>query len=101
MGQRKRESRNRAIVLGGQHRLRPILITAVTTILGMLPLVAPILLPGVFGPVEGRAASWAPIGLVILGGLTTSTFLTLIILPTLYSLIDDLTAFAGRVRRAV
>ena len=93
--------RNRAIVLGGQHRLRPILITAVTTILGMLPLVAPILLPGVFGPVEGRAASWAPIGLVILGGLTTSTFLTLIILPTLYSLIDDLTAFAGRVRRAV
>jgi hydrophobic/amphiphilic exporter-1 (mainly G- bacteria), HAE1 family len=93
--------RNRAIVLGGQHRLRPILITAVTTILGMLPLVAPILLPGVFGPVEGRAASWAPIGLVILGGLTTSTFLTLIILPTLYSLIDDLTGFVGRVRRAV
>jgi HAE1 family hydrophobic/amphiphilic exporter-1 len=92
--------RNEAIVQGGQHRLRPILITAVTTIFGMMPLVAPILLPQVFGPVEGRAASWAPIGLVIIGGLTTSTFLTLLIIPTIYSLIDDVTALARRVVRA-
>ncbi len=92
--------RTRAIVLGGQHRLRPILITAVTTILGMLPLVAPILMPQWFGPLEGRAATWAPIGLVILGGLTTSTFLTLIILPTVYSLVDDLSRFVQRVVRA-
>jgi len=90
-------SRREAILLGGQHRLRPILITAVTTILGLLPLVAPILFPRWFGPVEGRSGSWAPIGLVILGGLTTSTFLTLIITPTLYSLVDDLTLFAKRV----
>jgi HAE1 family hydrophobic/amphiphilic exporter-1 len=54
----------------------------------------------VFGPLEGRAASWAPISLVIVGGLTTSTFLTLIIIPTIYSLIDDLSRFAGRVARA-
>ncbi|TDI13932.1 MAG: efflux RND transporter permease subunit [Acidobacteria bacterium] len=92
--------RTEAIVLGGQHRLRPILITAVTTILGMLPLVAPILMPQWFGPLEGRAATWAPIGLVILGGLTTSTFLTLIILPTIYSLVDDLSRFVQRVARA-
>jgi HAE1 family hydrophobic/amphiphilic exporter-1 len=92
--------RTQAIVLGGQHRLRPILITAVTTILGMLPLVAPILMPQWFGPLEGRAATWAPIGLVILGGLTTSTFLTLIILPTIYSLVDDLSRFVQRVARA-
>jgi HAE1 family hydrophobic/amphiphilic exporter-1 len=92
--------RNQAIVLGGQHRVRPILITAVTTILGMLPLVAPILMPQWFGPLEGRAATWAPIGLVILGGLTTSTFLTLVILPTIYSLVDDLSRFVGRVTRA-
>jgi HAE1 family hydrophobic/amphiphilic exporter-1 len=94
-------SRDEAILLGGRHRLRPILITAITTILGMLPLVAPILLPQWFGPLEGRAATWAPIGLVIIGGLTTSTFLTLMIIPTIYSLIDDLTVFARRVLRAL
>jgi HAE1 family hydrophobic/amphiphilic exporter-1 len=93
--------RGAAIVLGGQHRLRPILITAITTILGLTPMVVPFLLPQVFGPLEGRAASWAPIGLVIIGGLTTSTFLTLMIIPTIYSLVDDLTRFLRRVARAV
>ncbi|MDX1500890.1 MAG: efflux RND transporter permease subunit [Thermoanaerobaculia bacterium] len=93
--------RDEAILAGGQHRMRPILITAITTILGMLPLVAPFLLPQLFGAAEGRAASWAPIGLVIIGGLTTSTFLTLLIIPTIYSLIDDLARFARRVLGAV
>jgi HAE1 family hydrophobic/amphiphilic exporter-1 len=93
--------RTQAIIRGGQNRMRPILITAVTTILGLMPMVAPFLFPQWFGPVEGRAATWAPIGLVIVGGLTTSTFLTLIIIPTVYSLIDDLTRFARRVARAV
>ena len=93
--------REEAIVKGGQHRLRPILITAITTILGMTPMVAPFLFPQWFGPVEGRAATWAPIGLVIIGGLTTSTFLTLIIIPTIYSLVDDFTRFIRRVAGAV
>jgi multidrug efflux pump subunit AcrB len=60
-------------------------------------MVAPILLPQWFGPLEGRAGTWAPIGLVIIGGLTTSTFLTLMIIPTVYSLIDDLARFLRRV----
>ncbi len=94
-------ARDEAILQGGQHRLRPILITAVTTILGLTPMVAPFLLPQWFGEVEGRAASWAPIGLVIVGGLTTSTFLTLLIIPTIYSLIDDFSRFARRVARAL
>ena len=68
--------------------------------LGLLPMAAPFLLPSVFGPIEGRAAFWAPIGLVILGGMTTSTFLTLMIIPTLYSLMEDLIRFAKRVARA-
>jgi HAE1 family hydrophobic/amphiphilic exporter-1 len=93
--------RNEAIVLGGRHRLRPILITAITTILGLTPMVAPFLFPQIFGPLEGRAASWAPIGLVIIGGLTTSTFLTLLIIPTIYSLVDDCTRFFRRVVRAI
>jgi HAE1 family hydrophobic/amphiphilic exporter-1 len=94
-------SREEAIIKGGQHRLRPILITAVTTILGLLPMVAPFLLPQWFGAVEGRAATWAPIGLVIVGGLTTSTFLTLMIIPTIYSLIDDISLFFRRLAAAV
>ena len=93
--------RTQAIIRGGRHRFRPILITAVTTILGLMPMVAPILFPQWFGPVEGRAGTWAPIGLVIMAGLTTSTFLTLMIIPTVYSLIDDFTLFLERVARAL
>jgi HAE1 family hydrophobic/amphiphilic exporter-1 len=93
-------SRNAAIIQGGRDRLRPIIMTAATTMLGLLPMAAPFLLPSVFGAIEGRAAFWAPIGLVILGGMTTSTFLTLMIIPTLYSLMEDLIRFAKRVARA-
>ena len=82
--------RDEAIVLGGRHRLRPILMTAMTTVLGLSPMVAGYFLPSVFGAPDGRAAFWAPVGLVILGGLTTSTFLTVMVIPTIYSLIDDL-----------
>ena len=92
--------RDEAIVLGGSHRLRPILMTAMTTVLGLLPMVAPLILPGVLGTVEGRAGNWAPVGLVILAGLTTSTFLTLVIIPTIYSLVDDCARFAGKIVRA-
>ncbi|HVS14325.1 MAG TPA: efflux RND transporter permease subunit [Thermoanaerobaculia bacterium] len=93
-------SREEAVILGGKHRLRPILMTAVTTILGLSPMVAPFFLPSVFGQPEGRAAFWAPVGLVILGGLTTSTFLTLLVTPTIYTLVDDATRFFRRVARA-
>jgi len=92
--------RDEAILTGGRHRLRAILMTAMTTILGLLPMTAPLFLPQFFGSAQGRAGTWAPVGLVILGGLTTSTFLTLVIIPTVYSLIDDLTAFTRRVVRA-
>jgi hydrophobic/amphiphilic exporter-1 (mainly G- bacteria), HAE1 family len=93
--------RREAIVRGGRDRLRAIAMTAITTIVGLLPMVAPILLPQWFGPVEGRAGTWAPVGLVILGGLTTSTFLTLLIVPTLYSVVDDLAVFCRKVAARV
>ena len=89
--------RTAAILEAGRVRLRPILITAVTTIFGLMPMVAPILFPEQFGPLEGRAGTWAPIGLVIMGGLTTSTVLTLLIIPTVYSLVDDLAGFFRRI----
>ena len=90
-------SRREAIVQGGRHRLRPILMTALTTILGLLPMVAPLIFPGWLGQPEGQAANWAPTCLVILGGLTTSTFLTLLIIPTVYTLVDDMAGFSRRV----
>jgi HAE1 family hydrophobic/amphiphilic exporter-1 len=94
-------TRDEAIVLGGRHRLRPILMTAITTVLGLSPMVAGYFLPSVFGAPDGRAAFWAPVGLVILGGLMTSAFLTVMVIPIVYSLVDDLTVFVGRIAAAV
>ncbi|NIM13028.1 MAG: MMPL family transporter [Candidatus Aminicenantes bacterium] len=86
-GMAKRE----AIIQGGKDRMRPIIMTAITTIFGVLPLALPVLMPGLFPAAQGRAAMWAPISVAILGGLTTSTFFTLIILPTFYSISDSVT----------
>ena len=84
-------AKNAAIVQAGKDRMRPILMTAITTIFGVLPLALPVLMPGLFPAAQGRAVMWAPISITILGGLTTSTFFTLIILPTFYSISDSLT----------
>ncbi|MEA2064169.1 MAG: efflux RND transporter permease subunit [Gemmatimonadota bacterium] len=94
-------ARHDAILEGVRQRLRPILMTATTTVLSLLPMTAPLLAPWLFGPAEGRAAMWGPVGLAILGGMTTSTFLTLVITPTLYSLFDDLALGAGYTVRRV
>ena len=89
-------ARRAAILRGGQNRMRPILMTAGTTILNLMPLV----LPMVYGTAEGFARRWGPIGLVVVSGLATSTLLTLLLAPTLYSLLDDLSLWARRVMRA-
>jgi HAE1 family hydrophobic/amphiphilic exporter-1 len=86
-------SRRDAILAGGQDRLRPILMTATTTILGLLPLVVPM----IYGTAEGYARMWGPIGLVIISGLLVSALLTLVILPTIYSLMDDFTHYGKRI----
>ncbi len=64
-----------AIALSGQSRIRPVLMTAFTTILGMVPMAV--------STGEG-AEMWQPLGIVVIGGLTVSTFLTLYIVPVLY-----------------
>ena len=84
-------SRDEAIVQGGKDRMRPIIMTAITTIFGVLPLALPFLLPQLFPAAGRRAQMWAPISVAIIGGLTTSTLFTLIFLPTFYSISDTVT----------
>ncbi len=89
--------RHEAILRGGQNRMRPIMMTAFTTILNLMPLV----LPMVFGTAEGFAKRWGPVGLVVVSGLVTSTMLTLFLAPTLYSLLDDMAGWWRRVLHEV
>ena len=65
---------DKAIMEAGQTRMRPILMTTVTTVLGMLPLT------GWFGASEGTELR-APMAIVVIAGLTASTLLTLIVIP--------------------
>ena len=68
---------NQSVIEAGKSRLRPVLMTSITTILGMLPLA--------IGVGEG-SETWQPMGIAIIGGLTVSMLLTLIVIPVLYSL---------------
>ena len=66
---------NEAIQMSGQSRMRPVLMTAFTTILGMVPMAVS----------QGEGAEmWRPLGIVVIGGLTVATFLTLYIVPVVY-----------------
>ena len=64
-----------AVVTAGRSRLRPVLMTTLTTILGMVPMA--------ISNGEG-AEMWRPLGISVIGGLTVSTILTLILVPVLY-----------------
>ncbi|MFI7520854.1 efflux RND transporter permease subunit [Micromonospora globbae] len=70
-----------AVVEGGRHRLRPILMTAVATIFALLPMAF-----GLTG--EGGFIS-QPLAVVVIGGLLSSTVLTLILVPTLYTMVEN------------
>lgn len=75
----------RAVIDGGRSRLRPVVMTTLTTILGMVPMAV--------GSGQG-SEMWKPMGVAVIGGLTFSTILTLLFVPVLYC------SFAGRgVRR--
>jgi HAE1 family hydrophobic/amphiphilic exporter-1 len=80
--------RREALLRAGQTRLRPILMTALVSIMGGLPVALGI---GTSGAEWRRA-----LGIAVLGGLTTSTFLTLFVIPVVYTLLEDL---VGRLRR--
>ena len=72
--------RTEAIIEAGKARLRPILMTAMTTLFGVLPIA--------YGSAEGMELM-QPMGIVVVGGLISSTFLTLIVIPVFYQIFDD------------
>ncbi len=86
--------RKEAILLAGKTRLRPILMTALTTILAMLPLA--------IGLGEGAELS-APMATAVAGGLIFSTFLTLVLVPCMYIILenigDKIKGFVGRKKK--
>ncbi len=79
--------RNEAIVTAGRIRLRPIMMTTLAMIFGMLPLALSL----------GKGAEMrAPMARAVIGGMLTSTFLTLLVVPVMYARLDDFSAWLRR-----
>ena len=79
--------RTEAIITAGRTRLRPIMMTTLAMIFGMIPLALAL---------GAGAEMRAPMARAVIGGLITSTFLTLLVVPVMYSVLDD---FGGWIRR--
>jgi len=69
-----------AVTLGGRHRLRPVLMTALTTIFGALPMA--------LSRHEG-AEMWRPLGITVIGGMLVSTAVTLVLIPVIYAIFES------------
>jgi HAE1 family hydrophobic/amphiphilic exporter-1 len=83
--------REQAILVAGMHRFRPILMTALTTICGLLPMAV--------GNTGLIGIPYAPMGITLIGGLISSTFLTLFAVPVFYTYFDDLRKFFPKMLR--
>jgi len=77
--------REEAILVAGMNRFRPILMTALTTIFGLLPMA--------LGNTGLIGIPYAPMGITLIGGLISATFITLFAVPIFYTYFDDLTVF--------
>ena len=93
------EDKQEAIINGGSTRLRPVLLTAFTTVIGLIPLTFGINIDFVglivdldpsFSIGSENTQFWGPMGTAIISGLTFATFLTLVIVPVMYSAFDSL-----------
>lgn len=87
-------ARNAAIIQAGRDRLRPILMTVATTILGLAPLAVGTTQVGGDGP------PYFPMARAIIGGLAFSTLVSLLLVPALYAYFDSLAAWGRRVMRS-
>jgi len=97
--------RHEALVQGGKTRFRPVLLTAITTALGLVPLAIGLnfdffgfygsLTPELYWGGE-QAAWWGPMAIVVIVGILFATLLTLLLVPAMYSLLDDASDFVRR-----
>lgn len=83
--------RRSALLEGCTARLRPILMTSLTTLFGLVPMA--------FWATEGMGQMFSPIGQAVIGGLTTSTLMTLALTPTLYAWFDDIGLWLEALRK--
>ena len=102
---RDKMDRREALIRGGHVRFRPVVLTAITTALGLVPLAVGLnfdfiglytrLEPDLYWGGE-QAAWWGPMAVAVIAGILFATFLTLILVPVMYSLVDDMSDFFRR-----
>ena len=83
-------TREEAVIQAAEGRLRPILMTALTTIGGLIPMA--------IGSAESVGIDYRPLGRVVIGGMIASTLLTLVVVPLFYTLLDDISRLPRRLR---
>jgi multidrug efflux pump len=97
--------RREALVQGGMTRFRPVVLTAITTALGLVPLAIGLNFDffGLYGSLNPdfywggeQAAWWSPMAVAVIVGIIFATILTLIVVPVMYSVTDDMEAWFGR-----
>ena len=80
--------RDEALIIATHRRFRPIMMTALTTMFGMVPML--------FSPSTSIGMSYTSFALSLVGGMATATLLTLLVVPVFYTLFDDLRAYIGK-----
>ncbi|MEO1690491.1 MAG: efflux RND transporter permease subunit, partial [Cyanobacteria bacterium J06631_6] len=86
-GMKEGKPQRKAVIAAGVSRLRPILMTSISTVAGMLPIALE------FGS-DGEIRS--PMAIAVIGGFTTSTLLTLVVVPVLFTYVDSLIKNLGK-----
>lgn len=95
-----------ALIKGGMTRFRPVILTAITTVLGLIPLAIGLNIDfqGLYSTLQPnfywggeQAAWWGPMAIAVIAGLSFATFLTLILTPVMYSLFNDFGNWTKRV----
>jgi multidrug efflux pump subunit AcrB len=93
-----------ALIEAGITRFRPVMLTAITTILGLIPMAIGLSIDFFAGKVMMGTQSgdwWGPMAVAVIFGLAFATLLTLVFVPVAYSLLESVRAFLARLARLV